>query len=147
VARAEDASHCVSPTGVPLTASPVVARAEELTFDTVEYDNEKLSLRLTDLDRLEGRAEDSLRGVRAAGSGGGEPGAEVCASGTLSPLSPTPGVSASGTADAQQSVATPQAARGQAHPPLQTLQEPILPSDAPWVCFRSGGLSLEAQVS
>ena len=43
----------------------------------MEYTNEKSPLRLTDLDRLEGRGEESLRGMRAVGSGGGEPGAEV----------------------------------------------------------------------
>jgi tRNA(Glu) U13 pseudouridine synthase TruD len=43
----------------------------------VEYTDEKSPLRLTDLDRLEGRGEESLLDMRAAGSGGGEPGAEV----------------------------------------------------------------------
>ena len=36
------------------------------------------------------------------------------------------------------SVATPQAARGWAHPPCSYFQEPILLM--PWVCFRAGGL-------
>jgi hypothetical protein len=38
----------------------------------------------------------------------------------------------------QQSAATPQAARGWAHPPYRHFQDPILLT--PWLCFRGGGV-------